>query len=81
MKIQGSTKVEVHYNGDFDVPQQIETFFQCGQCMDEMPEGISPANNARLNIGVSKKGDIQVWCVRHNINVVLLTLQAVELKH
>ena len=81
MKIPGSTKVEVHYNSDYDVPNNIETFFQCEQCMNELPMGTSPEKWARMNVGIDKIGNLQVWCTRHNINIVLLTLQAVEIKH
>jgi len=81
MKIPGTTSIEVNYNADYDVPEIIETYFQCGQCLDEMPPGEVPRTWARLNVGIDVIGNIQVFCVRHNINVVLLTLQAAETRH
>ena len=39
------------------------------QCMDELPQGVSPRENARLEIGWTVHG-FQAWCVRHDSNVL-----------
>lgn len=81
MKIRNAEDVEVAFNGDFDLPNMIKTFFHCAQCLQELPVGESPMTWARINVGVLETGDIQIWCTRHNINIVLLTLQAIQVKH
>jgi hypothetical protein len=52
------------------LPCEIESFTHCKRCVDEMPAGHSPASWARLSVGVTKTGAIQVWCERHGLNVV-----------
>lgn len=47
----------------------IQMYFHCSKCLDEIPKSKSPKNHARLNVGYTKKG-IQVWCSRHDCNVV-----------
>jgi hypothetical protein len=52
----------------------IVTFFHCGRCLQERPANITPAEWARLGVGLTPDGSIQVWCVRHNVNVDHMTL-------
>lgn len=52
----------------------IETFFHCRQCMAELPEGVSPREWAQLEVGFTVLG-FQVWCKRHEINVVHMDFQ------
>jgi len=47
----------------------IATFFHCGLCIAELPRGVSPREFMRLEIGFTPQG-IQVWCVRHDCNVM-----------
>ena len=47
----------------------ITQFFHCKKCIEEMPNGVSPKDYARLSVGWTKLG-VQVFCVRHDINVV-----------
>lgn len=51
---------------------EIHTFFQCVACIREKPPSQSPKNFMRLNVGIGPDG-LQVWCVRHDINVVKLS--------
>jgi hypothetical protein len=51
--------------------KQIVTYFHCRKCLVEMPAGTSPSEWARLEMGLTETG-LQVWCVRHDINVALL---------
>lgn len=68
---------------DMDGPgnaNEIVQFFHCGQCLDElkalgMPE--SPQSYSRLSVGFTRKG-IQVWCHRHDVNVMHMDLEAVQ---
>lgn len=47
----------------------IHKYFNCGKCMDELPEGQSPQDYKRLDVGFTDLG-LQVWCIRHDCNVV-----------
>lgn len=47
----------------------IGHFIHCTMCMDEMPGDRAPGAYARLNVGFTRRG-LQVWCVRHDANVV-----------
>lgn len=57
-----------------DIPStnEITTFWHCGKCLEEIKSGASgstsPRDYARLNVGFTKLG-LQVWCVRHDVNV------------
>lgn len=48
---------------------EIKLYFHCGLCMKELPEGISPREWARLEVGWTERG-LQVWCKRHDVNVM-----------
>jgi len=59
------------------VKNEIEAFIHCGQCLDSLPVGQSPQDYSRLELGYTKKG-VQVWCIRHNRNVIHLDLSAMK---
>ena len=63
------SKPKVYHNPLLDVPNEIETFLHCQKCLKEKPDGIAPRDWARLSVGLTKRGTIQVWCVRHDCNV------------
>lgn len=67
-KMETKTAEIINLKPALDNTDQIGAFIHCGLCLDECPEDQSPAEWARLN-GWTKRG-IQVWCVRHNCNVV-----------
>jgi hypothetical protein len=48
---------------------QIEAYMHCGMCLKELPSGESPESYARLSVGWTRRG-LQVWCVRHEVNVL-----------
>ena len=50
---------------------QIKTYFNCRKCFAELPEGQSMREYSRTQTGWTPIG-IQVWCVRHDIEVVSL---------
>ena len=72
-------KLQFMYNTNPNEPNTIVTFFHCTKCLEEfkarVPEalGKSPATYARLNFGINKDGGFQVWCVRHDLNVAVIT--------
>lgn len=62
-------------NGESD----IERFFQCLRCMRDKPGNESMEKWARLNVGVTASGDVQVWCVRHRLEVVTIHREMMDL--
>lgn len=47
----------------------IQMFFHCAKCIEEKPNNVSPREWAQLEVGWTKLG-LQVWCRRHERNVV-----------
>lgn len=56
-------------------PNRITAFCHCTTCGDLRPPEISPAQWARLSIGVTDDGLIQVWCERCHLNVAVFTIE------
>jgi hypothetical protein len=55
-----------------DGSKQIFAFADCRECQEELRSGVrngSPEKTARLNVGITPHG-IQVWCVRHQKEVL-----------
>jgi hypothetical protein len=59
-----------------DLPNtnEIEMYLHCGMCLRELPVGVSAQDWARLEVGWTKQG-LQVWCVRHDANVMHVDFQ------
>ena len=49
---------------------RIKMFFNCRQCVEELPPGQSPETWARINVGFTADQSIQVWCIRHDKEIV-----------
>ena len=47
---------------------EIVTFFHCKKCLEELPVNTTPRDWVRHEVGFTKLG-LQVWCVRHEINI------------
>lgn len=58
----------MHLTGAKEKLEQGISYLHCAKCLEERPEGVSPAEWARLSVATTAQG-IQVWCVRHDINV------------
>jgi hypothetical protein len=54
-----------------DEPNTIVGYMYCAQCLDELPENVSPQEYARVQAGITTEGGLQVWCNRHNCNVLM----------
>jgi hypothetical protein len=59
---------------ELDTSNQIGAFVHCALCLKQFYEtaegaGQSPAEYARLSVGWTPRG-IQVWCERHDVNVL-----------
>jgi hypothetical protein len=48
---------------------EIYKYLHCGLCFEEKPSHEAPRDWARLSVGITKLG-LQVWCVRHDANVL-----------
>ena len=51
------------------VEDQIVAFMHCKDCVEEIPNGVSPRDWSRIQVGWTKIG-VQVWCIRHEQNLV-----------
>jgi len=56
---------------------QIELYFNCGQCFKELPEGMSMAEFGHYHVGWTKRG-LQVWCARHDINICNIDFEGAQ---
>ena len=48
---------------------EISLYLHCGKCLKDRPNGVSPRDWSRLQIGWTEQG-LQIWCKRHECNVV-----------
>ncbi len=53
---------------------EIQMYFHCALCLEELPEGMSPQEYSFTESGWTEKG-FQVWCQRHNANIIHLDLE------
>lgn len=69
---------------------EITTFFHCRKCLEELQASAaqvwsafevrpSPREYAQLEVGYTEVG-VQVWCKRHEINVVNLDFDGQKVK-
>ena len=49
--------------------EMISNYFHCKKCLEQLPEGTSPRDWARINVGFTQLG-VQVWCTRHDKEIV-----------
>ena len=55
----------------------IEVHLFCKQCLQEVPRSMSPEEYAQVEIGWTPWG-MQVWCLRHNCNVLHVNYEGHE---
>ncbi len=53
---------------------EITSYIHCKECLKSLPENKSPREYAQLDIGFTKIG-LQVWCTRHNLNVMYIDFE------
>ena len=56
---------------------KIALYLHCALCAKEVPEGISPQEYSRTQAGWTKEG-LQVWCNRHNVNVIHIDFEGAQ---
>ncbi len=56
------------------VNNEIVRYFNCRKCIEELPPGTTPQEYTKIDVGYTSKG-VQVWCVRHNINIVHIEME------
>ena len=54
---------------DIGNTNEIVSYFHCGFCIDQKPDGVSPRDWTQLEVGWTPQG-LQVWCKRHECNVM-----------
>ena len=70
---------KLYWDNRGDQPNEITAFIHCGQCLTEWDEdptlssSVSPKDFARTQTGTTANGAIQVWCNRHEKNVVIMS--------
>ena len=53
----------------------IQLFAQCNTCLDDRPNGMTPQEWGKLDVGLTKDNmHIQLWCRRCDKNVAVFTL-------
>lgn len=61
----------------------INLFIQCSHCMDELRTGrihLSPEEYAKISVGLTNEHKLEVWCERHRVPVLSLSLNARQRK-
>lgn len=48
---------------------EIVMYMHCRRCIDEVPAGKTPQEYQQIEVGWTKAG-FQVWCKRHNSNIL-----------
>jgi hypothetical protein len=56
---------------------QINIFFHCRKCIEELPKGVSPRDFIKVEVGLTSVG-VQVWCQRHECNIVHIDFEGVS---
>jgi hypothetical protein len=59
---------------------RIKQFWHCAKCIDELPEGKSPREYIRVEVGFTRAG-LQVWCIRHEENIIHLDFMGQKVKY
>ena len=57
----------------------IKIYLHCKLCVEELPKDESPSTYADYAVGWTKKG-IQVWCERHNANIIHIDFEGEQHK-
>ena len=52
---------------------EINRFAHCIKCVEELPKDQTAREYARLEVGFTTSGALQIWCVRHEINVAFIS--------
>jgi hypothetical protein len=56
---------------------EIVSYIHCAKCLEEIPDGVSPMEWSQVQAGWTVKG-IQVWCNRHDLNVMHMDFQGAK---
>jgi len=57
---------------------EIVAFYHCGKCVAEMPEHLVAHEWQFVEVGATEQG-IQVWCKRHDMEIIHLAAVLVPL--
>lgn len=59
------------------VKNGILLYFHCRRCLEELPSGTSPKDYQQIQVGWTERG-LQIWCIRHNMNVVSIDFEGAK---
>lgn len=62
----------------FTVHNDMKLIFHCVMCIEEKPNDVSAQEYARIQTGVTADGQIQVWCNRHDANIIKIKPEDIE---
>lgn len=62
---------------EIPVTNEIQMYLHCAKCIREKPANVSPQEWSRTQTGWTIRG-IQVWCVRHSMNVLHMDFQGAK---
>ena len=54
------------------------SFIHCRKCLHEIPEDVTPAEWARINVGATKDGLLAAWCVRHDELIGIIDIKEID---
>ena len=54
----------------------ILSFIHCKQCLNELPTNTTPREWVKIEAGRTEIG-LQIWCIRHERNIVHLDLRQI----
>lgn len=57
----------------------IIQYFHCKQCLDELPEDMTPQAYSHNEVGFTEVG-FQVRCIRHDMNIAHFDLQGAKVR-
>jgi len=68
-------KIQIKHDAGSKTPNEIARYIHCAKCLMEKPDNVSPQEWARLEAGITRNGNIQIWCLRHICNVTSMTIE------
>lgn len=54
-------------------------FLTCTSCLVETPPNTPPSDYARIEVGITKTGDLIVWCRRHDAPIAMMKNGSIDL--
>lgn len=72
-----TTKTKAQQRPRCSANNEVIMYMHCSMCLESLPNGESPRTWAQLEVGFTPVG-LQVWCKRHDVNVVHIDFEGVQ---